>query len=160
MRNSTLVATLGCTGLLLLTACGSGRSTLPEDQNPPPNAKFPPRERSGTGAFHNGPRFSRLAQDLGMTVDELQQQLAAGKTIQQIAAERGVKLPTGSGGMFGRGGRNLGQVAQQLGMSVDELQKQMTAGKTIQQLAKERGIELPPLRFGSGSVRPSDAPQQ
>ncbi len=56
------------------------------------------------GDFHGGPRGGKmgqmmgrgqdmLAQKLGMTADELKTALASGKTIQDIAKEKGITLP-------------------------------------------------------------------
>jgi hypothetical protein len=36
---------------------------------------------------------SKVAEKLGMTVDELQDELDSGKTIREIAEERGVEAP-------------------------------------------------------------------
>ena len=61
----------------------------------------PPRQRGfgGTGSFQSGggPNLARMADRFGMTQAELQQELDAGKTMQQIAQEHGVT--------FGGGGR-------------------------------------------------------
>lgn len=53
-----------------------------------------------------GPMMDRLAEKLGLTEEELQAELDAGKTIPEIAEEQGVELPEkpgrGHGKMFGR----------------------------------------------------------
>lgn len=48
---------------------------------------------------HHGPED--LAQKLGMTVDELKSELDSGKTIEEIAQEKGVDLPAPPAGMHG-----------------------------------------------------------
>jgi hypothetical protein len=59
------------------------------------------------GAFQQGsgaPNLARMAQRFGMTESELQKELASGKTIQQIAQERGVQFggrKNGSGSLVG-----------------------------------------------------------
>ncbi len=47
----------------------------------------------GPGGRGHGPRMENLAEKLGMTDDELKAALEAGKTIPQIAEEKGVDLP-------------------------------------------------------------------
>lgn len=80
-----------------------------------------------------------LAEKLGMTADELKAELDAGKTIQQIAEEKGVDLPAPPMGM----GDRHGKLAELLGMTEDELQAALDSGKTPEDLAQEKGITLP-----------------
>lgn len=47
------------------------------------------------GAQRAGRQGARMAERLGMSEEELRQELAAGKTMQQIAQERGGDMPTG-----------------------------------------------------------------
>ncbi len=95
--------------------------------------------RGGSG--HDGPNSAELAAKLGMTETELKAALAGGKTIQQIATEKGVTLPASPMG-FRHGPRN-DMLAQKLGMTEAELQTALDSGKTIQQIAAEKGVTLP-----------------
>lgn len=61
------------------------------------------------GGEGRGPRMENLAEQFGMTEDELKAALDAGQTIQQIATEKGVELPEPPL----RGGRFFGRGAQQ-----------------------------------------------
>src|SRR3990172_683038 len=107
---------------------------------------------------------STLAEALGLTPEELQAQIQAGKTVPQIAQERGVDLtklqttmqaqhqtggPAMAGPMAGGHGTMAGQhsemqsaVANALGLTTEEFQAQIEAGKTVPQIAQERGIDL------------------
>ncbi|MDD5624035.1 MAG: hypothetical protein PHI23_05005, partial [Candidatus Peribacteraceae bacterium] len=62
----------------------------------------------GRGGHGRGPCPEKLAEELGMTQDELKAALDSGKTIQDLAQEKGVTLPTpperGEGPMHGRFG--------------------------------------------------------
>ncbi|MDD4318803.1 MAG: hypothetical protein PHW10_00540 [Candidatus Peribacteraceae bacterium] len=77
---------------------GSSRSGMPAR-----NGAWQQNAGQGIGA-------GRMAERLGMTEEDLQKELAAGKTMQEIAAERGAEMPgrgmgrdnmlvTGSGSM-------------------------------------------------------------
>ena len=112
-----------------------------------------------------------LAAKLGMTEADLKAALAGGKTIQQLATEKGVTLPAppakGSG-MMGRGGPNIADLATKLGMTQADLQVALDSGKTIQQIATEKGVTLPPKKEGKrggfmmnrGPSDPETSPQQ
>lgn len=58
-------------------------------------------EHGGPGG--HGPHMADLATKLGMTEAELKAAIDGGKTIQQIAQEKGITLPTPPMGMMGRG---------------------------------------------------------
>ncbi len=61
----------------------------------------------------------QMAEKLGMSVDELKEALDSGKTIQELADEAGVELPSRA---------QIGEkVAEKLGMTVEELQEALTA---------------------------------
>lgn len=93
---------------------------------------------------HGGPGFMAkhvvkfdLAEELGMTSDQLKAELDGGKTIEQIAEEKGVELPA-------RPAFKLrGNFAEKLGMTETELKAELDAGKTIEEIAEEKGVELP-----------------
>ncbi|MDD4287689.1 MAG: hypothetical protein PHN33_05075 [Candidatus Peribacteraceae bacterium] len=55
------------------------------------------------GMMGRGPMNDKIAEELGMTTDELKAALEGGKTIQEIATEKGVTLPTPPKDGRGRG---------------------------------------------------------
>lgn len=93
---------------------------------------------------HAGPGFMAkhvvkfdLAEEFGMTKEELKAALEGGKTIQELAEEKGVELPA-------RPAFKLrGNFAEKFGMTEDELKAELEAGKTIEEIAEEKGVELP-----------------
>lgn len=90
-------------GLLVLVLFAGGMRLL----QPAPSG-FPgnrgARQQQGTG----GSNLSRMAERLGMTEQELQSALTSGKSLQDIAKERGVDLPAGG---FRGANRSAGQTA-------------------------------------------------
>ncbi len=74
---------------------------------------FGPGGRGGHGGMMRGPGPEKMAEVLGLTVDELQTALDSGQTIEQLAEEKGVILPEHpafKGGKMGHGHRgNRGQ---------------------------------------------------
>lgn len=104
------------------------------------------------GPHGRGPGPEMLAEKLGMTADELKAELDSGKTIEQIAEEKGVDLPARP--MGGHRGAMGGMLAEKLGMTPDELKAELASGKTIEQIAEQKGVTLPerPIfkaRFGN-----------
>jgi hypothetical protein len=73
------------------TACGRGRGLMDDDGmgGPGPRGNGP---MIGKGEMR-APHMQGLAKKLGMTEDELQAALKSGKTIEQLAQEKGVTLP-------------------------------------------------------------------
>jgi hypothetical protein len=98
-----------------------------------------------------GENLSDLATKLGMSEADLKTALDGGKTIQEIAKEKGVTLPAPS--MMGGRGPNLANLATKLGMSEADLQAALDSGKTIQQIAEEKGVTLPARTEGRGMHR-------
>ena len=94
------------------------------------------------GNFGDGLKSAGLASKLGMTEADLKTALAGGKTIQEIATEKGVTLPAPQM-MGGRRGFGSAMLATKLGMTQDELKAALAGGKTIQEIATEKGITLP-----------------
>ena len=108
---------------------------------------------------------------LGITADELRTELEAGKTVADVAGEKGVDLQTVIDAVVaagedehvervtafvngelrdGRGPRGhhrgfhigLETAAEALGMTTDELRTELEAGKTIADVAGEKGVDL------------------
>jgi|GEM_PF-1042462 len=89
--------------------------------------------------LHHGPHPGILAEKFGMTPEELKTVLESGKTLQEIAKEKGVELPEKV--MLFRGGPL--KLADELGMTEVELKAAFESGKSLEELAEERGIDLP-----------------
>jgi len=64
-------------------------------------------QQGGNGGFN----LSRMAQRLGMTEADLQAALSSGKTMQDIAKEKGVTLPAGRGSFGGNAPTASGSTA-------------------------------------------------
>ncbi len=107
--------TLGlASGLIVLViVVGSWRLASPSTGAPRMNGTF--QQTGGIGGPGGaGPNTARMAERLGITEAELQEALDSGKTMQQIAEERGRDLPvrTGTGGMMGRRGGGASSVME------------------------------------------------
>ncbi len=114
------------------------------------------------GPGHHGKMMMKfdLSEKLGMTAEELKAAIDSGKTIEQIAEEKGVELP--AKGAFKM--RGPGHLAEKLGMTEDELKAAIESGKTIEQIATEKGVTLPARPMGGrgfgpmgGMMPPADA---
>ena len=167
----------GVAGALLgAPAVSSAQSSTSSDSSSPaapeaPGAPGEPGEFHGPrGGFHpGGVNLETAANALGMTVDELRTELEGGKTIAQVAGEKGVDVqtvidalvadattkitdavnngfphppdgPKGPG--FGGRGAGLDAAATALNMTADELRTELEGGKTIAQVAGEKGVDV------------------
>ena len=110
------------------------------------------------GQFADGDRnfgdkeqfLTRAAEHLGMTVEALQAELDAGKSMREIAQEQGVDLPQGRG----RGGKH-GQRGSKLGVDIDRHAIMADAlGITVEELAaaRETGTKLDELAAANGTT--------
>jgi hypothetical protein len=168
----------GIVGALLgVPAVSSAQSSTSSDSSSapalpaPPGAPGAPGEPHGPGGrFHpGGINLETAANALGMTVDELRTELEGGKTIAQVAGEKGVEVqtvidalvadaktkitdavnhgiphpPDGPKG-FGIEGRGPGldAAATALNMTADALRTELEGGKTIAQVAGEKGVDV------------------
>ena len=82
--------------LVLILFAGSMRLLHPAPQRSPQMNEDARQQRQGGMGT---PNTARMAARFGMTEEELKSALASGKTIQDIAKEKGVPSP---GGQFGR----------------------------------------------------------
>ena len=95
MKNKKLVLIGGLLVALVVVAVIGATNAYAQDQGPadPPQQGRGP-EYGGPGRGGDGPRggpgFEAAAQALGMTTDELTTALKGGKTLEQIAEEKGV----------------------------------------------------------------------
>jgi len=112
-----------------------------------------------------------LAEQLGMTVEELQAALDAGSTVYDLAQAAGIDLPlfdgtrsngkgmdAGGSGMVTDGpglyAAGTSRMADALGMTVEELEAEIAAGSTVQDLFTAAGMDFPaggPVGSGMGT---------
>jgi uncharacterized membrane protein len=104
----------------------------------------------GPGGWH-GPlssaQLDAAAKALGMTSDDLSAALKNGKTLQQLATEKGVDLKVVMQAMqvvrpTMLGPTELEAAAKTLGMTTDDLSAALKSGKTFQELADTAGVQL------------------
>lgn len=81
--------------VIMLILVGGSRMLHPAPQNA--------RGGFGAGGPPNAQMLTRMATRLGMSEADLQKELDAGKTMQQIAQEHGVPMGGGFGGRRGNG---------------------------------------------------------
>lgn len=82
------------TGVIVLLLVGGSLRLM----RPSPDSAT--RNMQGAGQEQ---RLQRMADTLEMSVADLQKELESGKTMQEIAAERGKELPAGGPGRMGSG---------------------------------------------------------
>ena len=141
-----------------------GSTTTPAPTATPGPGVHTPGSFGAMGTEHTQ-MLDTVANALGMTVDELQAELQAGKTIPQIAKEKGIDLTQlqstmqaehaaggmgmgGHGSMAGGHGQAQETIANALGLTVEELQAELQAGKTVPQIAQEKGVDLATIHEG------------
>lgn len=88
---------------ILLLAVGGLRLVRGPSQTASPADRTGFQQRMGGGAGQN---ISAMAEQLGMTVEDLQKELQSGKNLRDLATEKGVELPFG-GRMRGGSGAVL-----------------------------------------------------
>ncbi len=82
--------------VILLLIAGGMRLRHPSSAGRFPTNGGAWQQRQGGG--NGGPNISRMAERFGMTEEELRKELEGGKTMQDIAREKGVELPMARGG--------------------------------------------------------------
>lgn len=92
-------------------------------------------------------RLARIAGLLGMSVEELRAALDEGRTLLDLARERGID-PAELRGRLGHrlSDEKLAPLAERLGLTVEELRAELEGGKTLAEIAQERGVSLEELR--------------
>jgi len=141
MKKIAVGTLIALTAVLMIAAV----PVYAQDGTPPdmPEGRgFPGRGREGGWAGQERP-FSgepqeALAEQLGMTVEELQAELDAGKTPRDLLEEAGIE-PGRPERPFNSEPQEV--LAERLGMTVEELQAELDAGKTPRDLMEEAGIE-------------------
>ncbi|MBN1264200.1 MAG: hypothetical protein JXA25_01815 [Anaerolineales bacterium] len=104
-------------------------------------------------------RQAFLAEQLGMTVEELQAALEDGSTVHDLAEAAGIEVPmwgedwmNGSRNGTGSAGTGIGdRMPELLGMTAEELEAEIAAGNTIHDLFESAGLEFPAGGSMSGS---------
>lgn len=95
----------------------------------------------------DGAALDAAAKALGMTTDELTTALQSGKTLEQLATEKGVDFQTVQDAIRAArplrlGSTELDAAAKALDMTTDELSTALKDGKTLQELADAAGVDL------------------
>ena len=109
------------------------------------------RGPGGGGGFPHRPPLDGIAEDFGMTVDELKAELEAGKTIEEIAEEQGVDLDALA---LEKAEERLAQAVEDGKMTQEEADEKLEAIKesiesgTFKAFPKPRGKGNPPFRCG------------
>jgi hypothetical protein len=146
--------------LAVLLVIGAVGATVAYAQQGTPTA---PTDGQGPRGPHGGRglgpnELNAAAKALGMTSDELSAELKGGKTLEQVASEKGVDLQTVMQAI--RVARplmlrqaELDAAAKALGMTSDDLSTALKAGKTIDQLATDKGVDVQTVRDAIKAVR-------
>lgn len=124
-----------------------------------------PGPGGGRGDGGRGHGLEATAQVLGMTTDELKAALDSGKTLEQIAKEKGVDYADVQAAMQAargtemrglKGGAGLDAAAKVLGMTTDELTTALQGGKTLEQVAEEKGVDFADVQAAMQSARDTE----
>ncbi len=114
----------------------------------------------GGGGRMGGPGLDAAAKALGMTTDELKTELQSGKTLEDIAKEKGVDFAKVQAAMqAARGpmaGAELDAAAQALGMTTTELTTALQSGKTLEQVAQEKGVDFATVQAAMQKARDTE----
>ena len=134
--------------LVALLVVGATGAAVAYAQGPTPSTNL--GDGRGPGGGH-GPlgtaELEAAAKVLGMTADELSTALQSGKTLEQLATEKGVDIQTVREAIqavrpLRLGSTELAAAAKALGMTNDELTTAIQSGKTLAQIATDKGVDL------------------
>jgi len=134
--------------LVALMIVGAAGAAVAYAQAPTPSTNL--GDGRGPGGGH-GPlgttELAAAAKALGMTTDELTTALQSGKTLEDLATEKGVDIQTVRDAIQAVRPLRLGSVeleaaAKALSMTSDDLTTAMQSGKTLEQLAADKGVDL------------------
>jgi len=114
-------------GILVLVLFAGGMRILhPASQRAPQTNRGSFQQRQGgTGA----PNTARMAQRFGMTEEELRSALANGKTMQDIAKEKGIEFP---GGQSGRRNQTGGEASSIQNSAASSQSSQSAQSSSVQ----------------------------
>jgi len=134
--------------LVALMVVGAVGTAVAYAQGTTPSTVF--GDGRGPGGGH-GPlgsaELEAAAKALDMTTDELSAALKEGRTLEQLATEKGVDIQTVQDAIRAARPLRLGTVeldaaAKALDMTTDELSTALKDGKSLQDLADAAGVEL------------------
>ncbi|MBL6636103.1 MAG: hypothetical protein ISP35_07895 [Ilumatobacteraceae bacterium] len=114
------------------------------------------RDADGTHAHHGAHKGGRgkmaspetLAEVLGVDVETLRGEFAAGKSIADVAAEQGIELETVVDALVAevesrlRGAQLSATVLDMLGVDAATLREAFAAGQTVADVASENGVDV------------------
>lgn len=84
-----------------------------------------------------------IAEQLGLTREELREELSQGRSMMEIAGERGIEIKLPPRWMNEKKRQSfLLRMADRLGIPVEELQQELSSGKRLLDIAEERGVHL------------------
>ena len=137
--------------LVALMVVGAVGTAVAYAQGPTPPASGWDGGRGPRGGGHgfldDTAELGAAAKALGMTSDELSTAIKGGKTLEQLAAEKGVDIQTVMQAVQAArplrlGATELDAAAKALGMTTDELNTSIQKGTTLEQLATDQKVDL------------------
>ncbi|MDD3896472.1 MAG: hypothetical protein PHU04_01315 [Candidatus Peribacteraceae bacterium] len=108
------------------------------------------RSKTDASSYHGAYRdaqedrpFPGMAEQLGLSREELRGELDKGKSMMEIARERNVELRLPPRWMDEAEKQEfLQSMAARMGMSVEELRQELSAGKRLMDIADEHGVVM------------------
>ena len=108
------------------------------------------QRHSGRDIFHysasemrSHESFMDIREKLDMSHEELREELSNGKSMMEIAKERGITLKLPPRWMNEKGREAfLQRIAERMDMSLEELREELSTGKRLMNIVKERGTTL------------------
>lgn len=134
--------------LVALLVVGATGAAVAYAQGPTPFTDLGDGHGPGGGRGHlDGAALEAAAKALGMTTDELTTALQSGKTLEDLATDKGVDIQTVRTAIqavrpLRLGSTELAAAAKALGMTTDELTTALQSDKTLEQLATDKKVDL------------------
>ena len=134
--------------LVALMVVGAVGTAVAYAQGPTPSIGLGDGHGPGGGRGSLGSaELEAAAKALGMTTDDLSAALKEGKTLEQLATEKGVDFQMVQDAIQAArplrlGSTELDAAAKALDMTTDELTTALKDGKTLQELADAAGVDL------------------
>ena len=148
--------------LIALLVVGAAGAAVAYAQAPTPTAVF--GDGHGPHGRH-GPlgtaELDAAAKALGMTSDEVKSALESGKTLEDLATEKGVDIQTVRDAVqavrpLRLGSTELDAAAKALGMTSDELTTALQSGKTLEQVATEKSVDYQTVKDAVSAARETE----
>jgi uncharacterized protein YidB (DUF937 family) len=148
--------------LAALLVVGAAGAAVAYAQAPAPVANL--FDGRGPGGGH-GPmgtaELDAAAKALGMTSDEVKSALESGKTLEDLATEKGVDIQTVRDAIqavrpLKLGSTELDAAAKALGMTSDELTTALQSGKTLEQVATDKGVDYQTVKDAVSAARETE----